>query len=81
MFGIRNIRWIDLIPGQTLASSPLEGKMMKGQKGFVLVHKTPFQGLSLSVLWHKVARWYTLGHERRMLASLSDEALKDLGLT
>ncbi|QIH11953.1 MULTISPECIES: DUF1127 domain-containing protein [unclassified Pseudomonas] len=54
---------------------------MKGQKGFVLVHKTPFQGLSLSVLWHKVARWYTLGHERRMLASLSDEALKDLGLT
>lgn len=55
--------------------------MMKGQKGYVLVHKLSFQALSPSALWHKAVRWYEIGHERRMLARLSDEALKDMGLT
>ncbi|MCO7571109.1 DUF1127 domain-containing protein [Pseudomonas chlororaphis] len=55
--------------------------MMKGQKGYVLVHKLSFQALSLSGLWRRVMRWHELGRERRMLAGLSDAALKDLGLT
>ena len=48
---------------------------MKGQTGFVLMAKRPFSGL-----FHTVARWQSLHHERQMLASLSDEALKDIGL-
>ncbi|QXQ20436.1 DUF1127 domain-containing protein [Pseudomonas tolaasii] len=48
---------------------------MKGQKGFVLMAKRPFSGL-----FHTLARWQTLHHERQLLASLSDEALKDIGL-
>ncbi len=53
--------------------------MMKGQKGYLLVQS--FHGFSLAALWHKVARWYVLGHERRMLAGLNDDALKDIGLS
>ncbi|ARB31255.1 DUF1127 domain-containing protein [Pseudomonas tolaasii] len=75
MYCIRNIRWIDHKPRHTLASSPLEGEKMKGQKGFVLMTKRPFSGL-----FHTLARWQTLHHERQLLASLSDEALKDIGL-
>ena len=30
---------------------------------------------------HHVSRWYELQHQRRQLAGLSDEALKDLGLS
>lgn len=48
---------------------------MKGQKGFVLLAKRPFAGL-LQVM----SRWQVLHHERRLLASLSDDALKDIGL-
>ncbi|MCJ7960382.1 MAG: DUF1127 domain-containing protein [Pseudomonas sp.] len=54
---------------------------MKAQKGFMLVHRRPFQALSLRALWRKVARWHTLAKERRMLAGLSDSALHDLGLS
>ena len=49
---------------------------MKGQKGFVLLGKRPFSGL-----FQRIARWRTLHEERQMLASLSDEALKDIGMS
>ncbi|AZE66113.1 DUF1127 domain-containing protein [Pseudomonas synxantha] len=48
---------------------------MKGQRGFVLLQKGPFAGL-----FHTVARWQLLHQERQMLATLSDDALKDIGL-
>ena len=48
---------------------------MKGQKGFVSLGKRPFSGL-----FQRIARWRTLHEERQMLASLSDDALKDIGL-
>ena len=49
---------------------------MKGQKGFVLIAKRPFFGLLRAVF-----RWQVLRHERLMLASMSDDALKDIGLS
>ncbi|PHN21823.1 hypothetical protein AO240_19745 [Pseudomonas sp. ICMP 460] len=72
---IRNIRWIDLSASHTLSSSPLEGEKMKGQKGVVLMTK-----LSVFGLLRVVARWRAMLHERQQLASLSDVALKDIGL-
>ncbi|QHF43920.1 hypothetical protein PspS35_08915 [Pseudomonas sp. S35] len=48
---------------------------MKGQKGFVLMAKRPFVGL-----FQTIARWYMLYRERQMLATMSDDALKDIGL-
>ncbi|UNM21825.1 DUF1127 domain-containing protein [Pseudomonas sp. ArH3a] len=75
MYCIRNIRWIDHKARHTLSSSPLEGEKMKGQKGYVLMAKRPFSGL-----FQRVARWQALHHERQTLASLSDDALKDIGL-
>jgi uncharacterized protein YjiS (DUF1127 family) len=53
----------------------LEGEKMKGQRGFVLMAKRPFSGL-----FHRIARWQALHGERQVLASLSDDALKDIGL-
>ncbi|MBE8591271.1 DUF1127 domain-containing protein [Pseudomonas sp. MAFF 301449] len=76
MYCIRNIRWIDHSAPHTLTSSPREGEKMKGQKGYVLMVKRPFAGL-----FQRVARWQTLRHERQMLASMSDDALKDIGLS
>lgn len=55
--------------------------MMKGQKGFVRIRKRSFQARSLKAAWRKVVRWHQLARERRKLAGLSDETLKDLGLT
>ncbi|QZC93932.1 DUF1127 domain-containing protein [Pseudomonas sp. ERGC3:05] len=75
MYCIKNIRWIDHKAGHTLSSSPLEGEKMKGQKGFVLMTKRTFFGL-----FQVVARWQALHHERQVLANLSDDALKDIGL-
>ncbi|UII73169.1 DUF1127 domain-containing protein [Pseudomonas sp. HN11] len=49
---------------------------MKGQRGFVLMAKRPFAGL-----FHKITRWQTLHEERHMLATLSDDALKDIGIS
>ena len=49
---------------------------MKGQRGFVLMAKRPFAGLV-----HKIVRWQALHEERQMLATLSDDALKDIGLS
>lgn len=45
---------------------------MKGQKGFVLMAKRPFSGVL-----HALVRW----HDRQLLARLSDDALKDIGLS
>lgn len=59
--------------------------MMKGQKGYVLVLKTPSHNSwierQLTSLKAHVARWYELQRQRRQLAALSDDALKDLGLS
>ncbi|KPA94627.1 DUF1127 domain-containing protein [Pseudomonas asplenii] len=55
--------------------------MMKGQKGYLLVGGGARPGLSLSGMWQRLARWYELSRERQMLASLSDDALKDIGLS
>ncbi|MBI6658562.1 DUF1127 domain-containing protein [Pseudomonas carnis] len=48
---------------------------MKGQKGFISTDNWPFSGL-----FHTFARWQLLHQERQMLATLSDDALKDIGL-
>ncbi|MGC5701101.1 DUF1127 domain-containing protein [Pseudomonas sp. NFXW11] len=54
---------------------------MKSQRGYAEVPGLSLATLSISALWHKTLRWYELGHERRLLAGLSDSALKDLGLS
>ncbi len=58
---------------------------MKGQKGYAIataLPKTHFSlGRLLSLLWLQVKRWNQLAAERRKLASLSDAALKDIGLS
>ena len=48
---------------------------MKGQNGFVWLHKWPLAGL-----FHTIARWQLLHQERHLLATLNDDALKDIGL-
>lgn len=48
---------------------------MKVQKGFVGLAKRPLLGLL-----HTIARWQTVHEERQRLATLSDDALKDIGL-
>jgi uncharacterized protein YjiS (DUF1127 family) len=58
---------------------------MKGQKGYVLVAK-PLPQESAPERWWKsavaqVARWRKLHHQRVELATLSDDALKDMGLS
>lgn len=62
--------------------------MMKGQLGFVAasyhVHKTSVH--AVSVPWWKravqrVLHWHELARQRRELATMSDEALKDIGLS
>ncbi|MGF0241347.1 DUF1127 domain-containing protein [Rhodococcus sp. IEGM1300] len=52
---------------------------MKGQKGFVTVEKHSFQWVA--DLLHRLGRWNELRRERHMLAGMSDEALKDIGLS
>jgi uncharacterized protein YjiS (DUF1127 family) len=58
---------------------------MKGQKGYVLVLKTlsrdSFAERWLTALSAHIRRWHQLHHERQMLASLSEDALKDIGLS
>ncbi|HEX8595407.1 MAG TPA: DUF1127 domain-containing protein [Pseudomonas sp.] len=58
---------------------------MKGQKGYVLVLKTLshdswVERFLKSAKGH-IVRWHELHEQRRQLAELSDEALKDLGLS
>lgn len=55
--------------------------MMKGQKGYVLAQKFSFHGLSWRTVLQTVARWHQRNRERVELASMSDEALKDIGLS
>jgi uncharacterized protein YjiS (DUF1127 family) len=59
----------------------LEGEMMKGQKGYVLVHRLSVPGLSLKTLFTRIQRWRQLAWERSQLASMSDDALKDIGMS
>ena len=52
---------------------------MKGQHEF---HGSEKHSIHvISDLLHKVGRWYELHRERELLASLSDEALKDIGMS
>lgn len=57
---------------------------MKGQKGFVLTGHTFSAPVAPSV-WQRIRatlrRWAELHRQRRLLAQLSDEGLKDLGLS
>lgn len=59
--------------------------MMKGQKGYVLVQKSVPRGSSgaglIATIKRHLVRWYELHCQRQQLASLSDAALKDMGLS
>lgn len=50
--------------------------MMKGQRGYVLLVKRPLAGV-----FQRVCRWYAMQRERQVLAEMSDDSLKDIGLT
>ncbi|XXF10813.1 DUF1127 domain-containing protein [Pseudomonas sp. D2-3] len=83
MHSIRNIRWIDLTPGPTLNPSLQEEDKMDHQAG---VEPTSQRQPWRFIGWLKkhaarVRRWQHLAYERQLLASLSDAALKDLGLS
>jgi len=58
---------------------------MKGQRGFMQVKARELPDIPGQsegrALWQRLARWYELGQQRRILAALSDSALKDLGLS
>ncbi|WP_027897474.1 DUF1127 domain-containing protein [Zestomonas thermotolerans] len=58
---------------------------MKGQFGFAGTPSTtkdrPVHPSWLKLAWRKVRRWHELAYQRRQLASLSDEMLKDIGLS
>ncbi|WP_455921510.1 DUF1127 domain-containing protein [Pseudomonas putida] len=54
---------------------------MKGQKGYVVVVRLPFHSVSPSGLWQRVQRWRQLAWERRQLAAMSDDMLKDIGMS
>lgn len=57
---------------------------MKGQLGFVSTfyhaHKAPVAPIWKRAL-KQVLRWHELARQRRLLAAMSDEALKDIGLS
>lgn len=63
--------------------------MMKGQPGFVAasyhVEKTSVRKTAVAPLWkravQRVLHWHELARQRRELATMSDEALKDIGLS
>lgn len=55
--------------------------MMKGQKGYVLIGGAAHSVFSLRALWQRIARWYEVSRERQVLATLNDDALKDMGLS
>jgi uncharacterized protein YjiS (DUF1127 family) len=55
--------------------------MMKGQHDYALAEQHAEHGHSLGALLHKFSRWYELHRERELLAGLSDEALKDIGVS
>jgi uncharacterized protein YjiS (DUF1127 family) len=55
--------------------------MMKGQKGYVLVRNSVFGGVFGKGLLATVLRWFEVRRQRQLLASLSDDALKDIGMS
>jgi len=55
--------------------------MMKGQRGYVLIGGASHPLLSLRALWQRIVRWHEVARERRVLAALNDDALKDMGLS
>nr|GEZ72131.1 hypothetical protein [Tanacetum cinerariifolium] len=61
------------------------GRMMKSQKGYVLVVKPVSRQFAPERWWkaavEQIARWWKLHRERVELATLSDDALKDMGLS
>jgi len=58
---------------------------MKGQKGYVRAHPAPFHFFPVTAwlkgVFGRLGRWHELAQQRRQLASLSDNALHDLGLS
>ncbi|MGO4002666.1 DUF1127 domain-containing protein [Pseudomonas fluorescens] len=54
---------------------------MKGQKAYQQIDSVSRPGFSAHLMLEKLGRWYQLHRERMLLASLSDEALKDIGLS
>jgi len=63
--------------------------MMKGQLGFVAasyhVHKASVHQGATAPFWKRIVQrvlhWHELARQRRELATMSDEALKDIGLS
>ena len=53
---------------------------MKGQTGFEATQHSASNHF-WSGIAHRVAHWYTLHQEREALARMSDDALKDLGMS
>lgn len=60
---------------------------MKGQRGYIgIVQQARFQAQPrreswLAVVWKQVRRWEQLARQRGQLARMSDEMLKDIGLS
>jgi len=58
---------------------------MKGQKGYAVAGRLPFRGVSIYALgqrlFHRVRRWQIVAWERRQLAAMSDDMLKDIGMS
>ncbi|WAG81252.1 DUF1127 domain-containing protein [Metapseudomonas furukawaii] len=60
--------------------------MMKRQRGFIGTLQQPrFENPSsrerwLTGIWMQIRRWEQLARERKQLASMSDDMLKDIGL-
>ena len=59
---------------------------MKRQKGYVQAYRLQRSGTDSILLlprtvWKKLVRWQQLYHQRQQLAALSDEMLKDIGVS
>lgn len=60
---------------------------MKGQRGFIgILQQIHFEAPSLgeswlAAAWKHIRRWEELSRQRQQLASMSDEMLKDIGLS
>jgi uncharacterized protein YjiS (DUF1127 family) len=57
---------------------------MKGQKGYAVAgagFRGQLQLPTLAAVWRRLRRWQQLARERRQLATLDEQALKDLGVS